>query len=136
MEERYEEEQEKQIGVCPMKEKIFMYIIYHNGKFELSEAAEFAVAKIEAPIYVENGEEKQLMAVRRCRADGEICKDTYTFLDAENLVEIAIEKKNDTLFYIRRSWKKSGGRDQKYSDRAADQALFWGEKAPDPQCQH
>ena len=86
-----------------------MYIIYHNGKFELSENADHAVAKIEAPIYVENGEEKQLMAVRRCRADGEICKDAYTFLDAENLVAITIETQNATLFYIRRSWKNRCG---------------------------
>ena len=51
-----------------------MYIIYSNGKFELSENADHAVAKIEAPIYVENGEEKQLMAVRGSQTSADSCK--------------------------------------------------------------
>ena len=82
-----------------------MYIIYSNGKFELSENMDHAVAKIEAPIYVENGEEKQLMAVRGSQTSADSCKAAYTFVDAENLVEVTIEKQSDTLFYIRRNWK-------------------------------
>ena len=44
----------------PEIRRIPMYIIYSNGKFELSENVDHAVAKIEAPIYVENGRRQKL----------------------------------------------------------------------------
>lgn len=71
-----------------------MYISYEKGKFAFSKDVENAVAKIEAPIYVENGEEKQISVT----AEG-------IFSDESNRVEIFIEQKSETLFYIKRNWK-------------------------------
>lgn len=87
-----------------------MYIIYHNGKFKISDSAKEAVAKIDAPIYVENGKEKKLMSVNRVveasQSDTDAAqKEFYTYADTTNSVDVTIEQKSDTLFYIRRSWR-------------------------------
>lgn len=86
-----------------------MYIIYQNGNFRISDSAAAAVAKIEAPIYVENGEEKELISENRATAGTKqaaaVKETTYTFTDTTNRVDITIEQKSDTLFYIKRSWK-------------------------------
>lgn len=75
-----------------------MYIIYNNEKFEISGKADIAVAKIEDPVYVENGEEKQLLFEKNLNG-------VSIYSDACNRVEIRIEKKSNTLFYVHRSWK-------------------------------
>lgn len=75
-----------------------MYITCRNGVYEAADEALSAVVAINNPVYVENGIEKTLTAQTK---EGGI----YRYADQDNLVEITVEKKSDTLFYIKRIWK-------------------------------
>ena len=70
-----------------------MYIIYKDGKFACSDHSDYAVAEIGAPAFLENHTEVPLALARTS-------EDKYIYVNAENQVEIRIEQKNDTLFYI------------------------------------
>lgn len=58
-----------------------MYIAYRDGKIEVSDDSDFAVVKIDAPGYIENKEENQLLAQK---AEG----GAYVYSDTCNRVEI------------------------------------------------
>lgn len=94
-----------------------MYIVYRNGKFEVSDDSDFAVVKIEAPVYIENKEESQLSAQNAENG-------AYVYSDACNRVDIKIEKKSNTLFYIHRSWKNLSVHSRKIQTVARIQTCF------------
>lgn len=75
-----------------------MYIVYKDGKFSLSDSHGSAAVEIKAPIYMENQAKKQLPVEMAEQGN-------YVFADASNRVEVSIRQKNDTLFYIHRTWK-------------------------------
>lgn len=83
-----------------------MYIVYKNGKFDISTEHTCAVVEAAAPIYIENHQEKQLIFEKA--ANG-----IYVYSDAENRAEIRIEQRNDTLFYIHRTWKNLSAKARK-----------------------
>jgi len=98
-----------------------MYVKYYDGQFIVSDKSEFAVTKIENPIYIENGKEVQL-------PDAKVENGSYVYSDTYNRVEVEIEKKSDTLFYVRRKWKNISGRLRKIQTIFRIQACFNVEK--------
>ena len=91
-----------------------MYIVCRDGSFVLSEKEAGAVVKIGAPVCMENGAEKTLPPVSGCSVAADARRAACVFADAEDLVELTVEKKSDTLFYIRRSWKNVSDRQRSF----------------------
>ena len=70
-----------------------MYIIYKDSRFSVSDSPENAVVTLEAPLYRTDTEERFLTLT-----------GTGIYTDAGNRVEVTVEQKSDTLFYIHRKW--------------------------------
>lgn len=77
-----------------------MYIKKINSAFTVGTDSDGAVCALLAPVCMEDGAEYSVPAVS-CE-DGCAC-----YRDAENEVTLTAEKRSETLFYLRRTWKNT-----------------------------
>lgn len=83
-----------------------MYIISNNKGFEISNDDSLAVARIDAPVYIEDGEERRTKLLDNSNGK-------YIFGDENNRIELCIEQKLSGLFYIKRNWTSLADRPRK-----------------------
>ncbi len=74
-----------------------MFIVLQDGRFSVSNEPQGAVAQLLAPVCIEQGRQTEL-PLHSCQGN------TYTYGDAQNLVELTVRQENAQLFYIHRKW--------------------------------
>lgn len=78
-----------------------MYIVQKGSQFEVSKESKGAVARIEAPVYIENNREIITEFVEQR-------DNLLVYGDENNNIEISVESKGNGLFYLNRKWINAG----------------------------